>query len=70
MPISLLNKTTPHCYYFTWGLRSSRISSFKETFKSNPLLALRMIILRTIYQNKGNLKFFVSDSFIKKNFYH
>lgn len=68
MPISLLNKTTPHCYYFTWGLRSSRISSFKETFKSNPLLALRMIILRTIYQNKGNLKFFVSDSFIKKEF--
>lgn len=68
MPIVLLKDTNQACNYFTWGLRSSRLSAVKEAIFPNPILALRMIILRSYYLKKNNLKFFVSDNFIKKEF--
>lgn len=54
------------CYY--WGLRSSRMTDFWSHFKQNPLLAFRMLMLRSAFKRNPSQKLFVSNAIIKTEF--
>lgn len=54
------------CYY--WGLRSSRMKNFWTHFKSNPLIAFRMLMLKRAFLSNASQHLFVSNDLIKKEF--
>lgn len=54
------------CYY--WGLRSSRMTHFITHFKANPILGIRMLMLRHIFMKNPTQSLFISNEIIKKEF--
>lgn len=54
------------CYY--WGLRSSRMTHFITHFKTNPILGIRMLMLRNTFMKKTTQSLFVSNEIIKNEF--
>lgn len=59
-------KSQKKCYY--WGLRSSRMKNFWYHFKSNPILAFRMLMLKNAFLANSSQHLFVSNDIIKKEF--
>lgn len=62
----VLFRTNKTCYY--WGLRSSRMTNFWYYFKSNPIFALRMAMLRKAFMKNPSQRLFVSNGIIMKEF--
>ena len=54
------------CYY--WGLRSSRMTNFWFHFKTNPILAFRMVMLRKAFMKNPTQRLFVSNDIILNEF--
>lgn len=54
------------CYY--WGLRSSRMTNFWFHFKKNPIIALRMVMLRRAFMRNPSQRLFVSNDIILNEF--
>lgn len=65
MPLNLLKIRKP-CYY--WGLRSSRMTNFWYHFKRNPVLGIRMLMLRHAFRKNPDQNLFVSNAIIKNEF--
>lgn len=59
-------KTDKICYY--WGLRSSRMTNFWFHFKTNPIIALRMVMLRRAFMRNPSQCLFVSNDIILNEF--
>lgn len=54
------------CYY--WGLRSSGMSNFWMHIKKNPVLGIRMFLIKHAFMRNPSQKLFVSNSIIKHEF--
>ncbi len=58
----------PNTNVFFWGLRSYHLTNFWTHFLRNPILGFKSIILNFVFRRKRNIKFFVSNTFIKEEF--
>lgn len=65
MPSIFFSLNKP-CYY--WGLRSYRMSGFWQTFKTNPFLAFRMVVMKRKFLKNVFQCLFVSNEIIKNEF--
>lgn len=65
MSTQLLKIEKP-CY--TWGLRSSRMTGFWAKFKKNPIIALRMLMLRRAFMENPWQNLFISNDIIRNEF--